>query len=43
MQERLKAMAFVPIGDSPEHFAAYIKTETTKFGDLIKAIGLKLD
>ncbi len=43
MQERLKAMAFVPIGDSSEHFAAYIKTETTKFAELIKAIGLTLD
>ncbi len=43
MQERLKAMAFIPIGDSPAHFAAYIKTETTKFSELIKAIGLKLD
>jgi len=43
MQERLKAMAFVPIGDSSEHFAAYIKTETTKFAELIKQIGLKLD
>lgn len=43
MQNRLKAMAFVPIGDSPEHFAAYIKSETTKFAELIKAIGLKLD
>ncbi|MBM3650357.1 MAG: tripartite tricarboxylate transporter substrate binding protein, partial [Alphaproteobacteria bacterium] len=43
MQERLKAMAFISIGDAPQHFAAYIKSETTKYAELIKAIGLKLD
>jgi tripartite-type tricarboxylate transporter receptor subunit TctC len=31
---------FTPVGDQPEEFAAYIKSEIEKWGAVVKATGL---
>ena len=40
---RLAAMGTDPVGSSPEQFAGYVKSETAKWGKLIRAIGLRLE
>jgi tripartite-type tricarboxylate transporter receptor subunit TctC len=40
---RLVAMGTDPVGSSPEQFAAYIRSETAKWGKLIRNIGLRLE
>jgi tripartite-type tricarboxylate transporter receptor subunit TctC len=42
-QERLTKDALDPIGNTPEEFAAQIKTDLAMWGKLIKASGVKLD
>ena len=36
VKQRLAAVGFVPIGDTPEEFAAYLKTESDKWGKVIR-------
>jgi tripartite-type tricarboxylate transporter receptor subunit TctC len=41
--ERFNSFASTPIGDSREHFAAYIKSEIAKRGKIVKDSGAKAD
>jgi tripartite-type tricarboxylate transporter receptor subunit TctC len=38
--KRLDAIVFAPVGDQPEEFTAYIKSEIEKWGAIVKATGL---
>ncbi len=40
-RERLLAMGLDPVGSSPDEFAAYLKTETVKWGKLVREAGIK--
>ncbi|MDB5808887.1 MAG: hypothetical protein JWN94_1009 [Betaproteobacteria bacterium] len=41
MRERFSALGADPVGNSPEQFAAFLKTEMTKWAKLVKAAGIK--
>jgi tripartite-type tricarboxylate transporter receptor subunit TctC len=43
VRERLAGLAFDPIGGSPETFAAYLKTEVTKWSKVIRETGAKIE
>lgn len=43
VRERLLALGAEPVGNSPEEFAALMKTERERWGKLIEQIGLRLD
>jgi tripartite-type tricarboxylate transporter receptor subunit TctC len=43
IREKLAAMAYVPIGNSPEECATFFKSEMAKWGPIIKAAGLKAE
>lgn len=43
VKEKLAAIAYVPIGNSPEECAAFFKAEMAKWGPIIKAAGLRAD
>jgi tripartite-type tricarboxylate transporter receptor subunit TctC len=43
MKERLAGIGTDPVTSSPEEFAAYIKAEIGKWGDVIRKAGLKAD
>jgi tripartite-type tricarboxylate transporter receptor subunit TctC len=43
INERLIAQGVDPVGNSPEEFAAYVRTEITKWAKVIKASGAKPD
>jgi tripartite-type tricarboxylate transporter receptor subunit TctC len=43
MQEKLAAMGTDPLTSTPEEFAAYIKSEIAKWGDVIRKAGVKAD
>ena len=43
IRTRLVAMGTDPVGSTPEQFAAYVRSETAKWGKLIRAIGLRLE
>jgi len=40
-KERLHAMGLDPVGMPPDEFAAYLKTETVKWGKLVREAGIK--
>ncbi len=40
VSQRLKDMAFTTVGDSPEEFATFIRSETQKWGKIIRELGL---
>ena len=40
---RFKQLATDPVGNSPEEFAAFVRTELEKYARIIKAAGIKLD
>jgi len=42
VKERLLSMATVPVGDKPEEFARFIRSEHEKWGKVIKAANIKL-
>ena len=42
-QEKLLAQGFEPVGGTPEEFAAYIKSEIAKWGNVIRAAGIKAE
>jgi tripartite-type tricarboxylate transporter receptor subunit TctC len=41
--ERLAAMDFEPVGDTPEQFARTIQTEIVKWGKVVRASGARVD
>lgn len=41
MRERLASQGFEPVGGTPAEFAAYIKSEITKWGRVIRDAGIK--
>jgi len=43
VKERLIAQGAEPVGDTPEQFAQYIKSEAAKWGKVIKSLNLKID
>ena len=43
VREKLAAIAYVPVGNSPEECAAFFKSEMAKWGPVIKAAGLKAE
>jgi tripartite-type tricarboxylate transporter receptor subunit TctC len=42
VKDRLLSMATVPVGDKPEEFAGFIRSEYDKWGKVIKAANIKL-
>jgi tripartite-type tricarboxylate transporter receptor subunit TctC len=40
---RFKQLSTDPVGNSPEEFAAFVRTELDKYARIIKAAGIKLD
>jgi tripartite-type tricarboxylate transporter receptor subunit TctC len=43
VREKLAAIAYVPIGNSPEECAAFFRAEMAKWGPIIKAAGLRAE
>jgi tripartite-type tricarboxylate transporter receptor subunit TctC len=43
MVERYATLGVEPVDNTPEQFAAYMRTELTKWGDIIKRSGTKLE
>ena len=43
METDLLAQGAVPVGDTPEHFASYIKDEMVKWGAVVKSANIKAD
>ena len=43
MRERLAAQGADPVGNSPEQFAAFIKSEIDKWAKIVKASGARVD
>ena len=43
VKDRLQTLAFTPVGDSRDQFAAYIKSEIEKWGKAVKESGAKAD
>jgi len=43
LRERFAAEGVDPVGDTPEHFAAYIKEEIVKWGKVVKATGMRVE
>ncbi len=43
MRERLDALAFEPVGGSPQQFAVYVKAETAKWGKVVREGNIKAE
>jgi tripartite-type tricarboxylate transporter receptor subunit TctC len=43
VRERLAALSFLPVGDTREHFAAFIREEVAKWAKVVKESGAKID
>ena len=43
MRERLEAVAFEPVGGSPQQFADYLKVEIPKWGSVVRAGNIKAE
>ncbi len=43
VRERLAALSFLPVGDSREHFAEFIREEVGKWARVVKESGAKVD
>lgn len=43
MKERLEALAFEPVGGSPQQFAGYVKAEIVKWGKVVRAGNIKAE
>jgi tripartite-type tricarboxylate transporter receptor subunit TctC len=41
VKEKLSAQGAILVGDTPEEFAAYIRSEIQKWGDVVKSAGVK--
>ena len=42
-QSELLAQGAIPVGDTPEHFGAYMKDEIAKWGAVVKSANIKAD
>jgi tripartite-type tricarboxylate transporter receptor subunit TctC len=43
VREKLVALGAEPVGDTPEQFSAYVKTEVVKWSDIVRKSGAKVD
>jgi tripartite-type tricarboxylate transporter receptor subunit TctC len=43
VRERLDTLGFVPVANSPDEFAARIKTELAKWADVVRAANIKIE
>ena len=43
MKARLDALAFEPVGGTPQQFADYVKTEIAKWGRVVRAGNIKAE
>ena len=43
MQKRMSELAFIPVGDTPGEFTAFIKSENAKWARAVKDSGAKVD
>ena len=43
VREQISRTGADVVGDTPEEFSAYIKTEIVKWGKVIKAAGIKVE
>ena len=43
VREKLIALGAEPVGDTPEQFSAYVKSEVVKWSDIVKKSGAKVD
>jgi tripartite-type tricarboxylate transporter receptor subunit TctC len=43
MRERMQAIALDPFVTTPQEFTAYVRSEHKKYGDLVKAAGIRVD
>ena len=43
VKQKLAAIAYVPIGNSPEECSAFFKSEMAKWGKIIKNAGLRAE
>ena len=43
VKEKLTALGAEPVGNTPEEFAAFVKAEGVKWGDVVKKSGAKVD
>ena len=43
VKEKLFALGAEPVGDTPEQFAAFVKSEVAKWSDVVKKSGAKVD
>ena len=43
MRERLEALAFEPVGGTPQQFAAYVKAEIAKWGKVVREGNIKAE
>jgi tripartite-type tricarboxylate transporter receptor subunit TctC len=41
--ERLAALGFIAVRDTPEEFARFMATERARWGEVIRAAGIRLD
>jgi tripartite-type tricarboxylate transporter receptor subunit TctC len=42
-RDRLAAAGIEPVGSSPEELGSFVRSETAKWGKIIKDIGLKIE
>ena len=43
VERRLQDMSFTPVGDQPEEFTAFMKSEIEKWGKIVRELGLKVN
>jgi tripartite-type tricarboxylate transporter receptor subunit TctC len=43
LKERYASIQAEPVGGTPEQFAAYVKKETSKWAEVVRKSGAKLD
>ena len=43
VKQRLDNAGFEPIGTTPEQFGAYIRSETEKWGKVVRAAGVRVE
>jgi len=43
VREKLAGLGVEVVGGTPEQFAAHIRKETTKWGEVVKRAGVKVD
>jgi tripartite-type tricarboxylate transporter receptor subunit TctC len=42
LREKMDALAAQPVGNSPAEMAAFLQAEMTRWGDLIREVGVKI-